>query len=183
MTDHHPASGSGDHVAYDSVHDVDHDVDHDRGAGYDEHGVLHEYDEHARIAAREHDEHDEHDYDPFDDPASHEPGRADRHSRRKGRGGRTAKRLLVFVVAIALIGAAAFAAVTVLKPVFSGFGGDTDYPGPGTAEVQVTVDPGDTGRAIANTLFAAGVVKTAKAFADAAADSQAAPPSSPASTS
>ena len=184
MTDRRdPASGSGDHVAYDSVHDVDHDVDHDRGAGYDEHGVLHEYDEHGALyeehggheygALDEHGDHLEHDYDPFDDPASHEPGRADRHSRRKGRGGRTAKRLLVFVVAIALIGAAAFAAVTVLKPVFSGFGGDTDYPGPGTAEVQVTVNPGDTGRAIANTLFAAGVVKTAKAFTDAAADNPA----------
>ena len=173
MTDRRdPASGSGDHLAFDSVHDVDHDVDHDRGAGYDEHGVLHEYDEHGALYD-EHDDHLEHDYDPFDDPASHEPGRADRHSRRKGRGGRTAKRLLVFVVAIALIGAAAFAAVTVLKPVFSGFGGDTDYPGPGTAEVQVTVNPGDTGRAIANTLFAAGVVKTAKAFTDAAADNPA----------
>ena len=94
----------------------------------------HEYDEHGALYD-EHDEHLEHGYDPFDDPASHEPRRADRHARRKGRGGRTAKRLLVFVVAIALIGAAAFAAVTVLKPVFSGFGGDTDYPGPGTAEV------------------------------------------------
>ena len=169
MTDRRdPASGSGDHVGYDSVHDVDHDP----MAGYEEHGVLHEYDEHGALYD-EHDEHLEHGYDPFDDPASHEPRRADRHPRRKGRGGRTAKRLLVFVVAIALIGAAAFAAVAVLKPVFSGFGGDTDYPGPGTTEVQVTVNPGDTGRAIANTLFAAGVVKTAKAFTDAAADNPA----------
>ena len=60
-----------------------------------------------------------------------------------------------------------------LKPALSGFGGDTDYPGPGTTEVQVTVNPGDTGRAIANTLFTAGVVKTAKAFTDAAADNPA----------
>jgi UPF0755 protein len=165
------ASGSGDHVAYDSVDDVAHDPT----AGYDEHGFLHEYDEHDEHGALydEHDEHLEHGYDPFDDPASHELRRADRHGRRQSRGGRAVKRLLVFVVAIALIGAAAFAAVTVLKPVFSGFGGDTDYPGPGTSEVQVTVNPGDSGRAIANTLFAAGVVKTAKAFTDAAADNPA----------
>ncbi len=108
-----------------------------------------------------------------DHPAPHEPRRSDRHLRKRRKTGRAAKRLLVFLVAIGLIGAAAFAAVAVLRPVFAGFGGDTDFPGPGTADVQVTVNAGDSGRAIAQTLFTAGVVKTAKAFTDAAADNPA----------
>ncbi|MEP6649696.1 MAG: endolytic transglycosylase MltG [Lapillicoccus sp.] len=152
MTDRRDhASGSGDHVVG-SVDDLrDDDLrDTDDEYGYDEHG-----------------------YDPFVEPPVRERRRSDRHIRKKKRKGRAARRLLVFIVAIVLIGAAAFAAVAVLKPVFSGFGGDTDFPGPGSGEVQVTVNPGDTGRAIAQTLFTAGVVKTAKAFTDAAADNPA----------
>jgi len=145
MTDRRdPASGTSEHVVFGSVDD-----EYPAHLEHDEYGYAHE-----------------HGYEP-------EPRRGDGHTRRGRRTGRAAKRLLVFVVAIALIGAAAFAAVAVLKPVFAGFGGDTDFPGPGGAEVQVTVNPGDTGRAIANTLFTAGVVKTAKAFTDAAADNQA----------
>ncbi len=176
MTDRRdPASGNGDHVVYGSVDDPR--AVHDPELVYsqsDEHGYLdHGYDDHGHDHG-----YDDHHYDPFDDGTAHESGghqgrRGDRHPRRKSRGGRALKRLLVFLVAIGLIGAAAFAAVTVLKPVFAGFGGDTDYPGPGTDQVHVTVNPGDTGRAIANTLFSAGVVRTAKAFTDAAADNPA----------
>jgi len=39
-----------------------------------------------------------------------------------------------------------------------------DYTGQGTGSVQVTVNPGDTGTAIGNTLLEAGVVKSVKAF-------------------
>ena len=157
MTDRRDrASGNGDHVVFDSVDDP-------RAVGYEDGYDRYEYD----------DDHDELGYDPFEEPVVHERRRSDRHLRKKRRKTRAARRLLVFVVALALIGAAAFAAVTVLRPVFAGFGGDTDYPGPGTSEVQVTVNPGDTGRAIAQTLFTAGVVKTAKAFTDAAADNPA----------
>src|SRR4029453_10427654 len=112
-------------------------------------------------------------YDPFDEPVVPERRRSDRHVRNRRRKTRAGRPLLVLLVALALIGAAAFAAVTVLRPVFAGFGGDTDYPGPGTSQVQITVNPGDTGRAIAQTLFTAGGVKTAKAFTDAAADNPA----------
>jgi UPF0755 protein len=156
MTDRREyASGNGDHVVFDSVDDPrvgGHEYGDDE-LGYDE---------------------DEHAYDPFDEPPpTRAQRRSDRHVRKRRKQGRAAKRLLVFVVAIALIGAAAFAAVTVLRPVFAGFGGDADFPGPGSGEVQVTVNPGDTGRAIAQTLFTAGVVKTAKAFTDAAGDNPA----------
>ena len=159
MTDRRDrASGSGEHAVFDSVDDP-------RAAGYDH---EYEYDDHGYAR-------DEHGYESFyeDHPVAREPRRSDRHLRKRRKANRAAKRLLVFVVAIALIGAAAFAAVAVLRPVFAGFGGDTDFPGPGTADVQVTVNPGDSGRAIAQTLFAAGVVKTAKAFTDAAADNPA----------
>jgi UPF0755 protein len=159
MTDRRDrASGNGDHVVFDSVDDP-------RAVGYEDGYDRYEYDYG--------DDHGETGYDPFDEPVVPERRRSDRHVRNKRRKTRAVRRLLVLVVALALIGAAAFAAVTVLRPVFSGFGGDTDYPGPGTSQVQVTVNPGDTGRAIAQTLFAAGVVKTAKAFTDAAADNPA----------
>jgi UPF0755 protein len=161
MTDRRDrASGNGDHVVFDAVGTrADYDHEHGYDDGYD--------DDH------DHRDHDEHGYDPFGEPATRMARRADRHARKKRKTGRAARRLLVFLVAIALIGAAAFAAVTVLRPVFAGFGGDTDYPGPGTGAVQVTVNPGDTGRAIAQTLFTAGVVKTAKAFTDAASENPA----------
>ncbi|HVD63219.1 MAG TPA: endolytic transglycosylase MltG [Lapillicoccus sp.] len=159
MTDRRDrASGNGDHVVFDSVDDP-------RAVAYDNGYDRYDYD-HV-------DGHDDPGYDPFDEPVVPERRRSDRHVQKKRRKTRAVRRLLVLVVALALIGAAAFAAVTVLRPAFSGFGGDTDYPGPGTSEVQVTVNPGDTGRAIAQTLFAAGVVRTAKAFTDAAADNPA----------
>jgi UPF0755 protein len=159
MTDRRDrASGNGDHVIFDSVDDS-------RGVGYEDGYDRYEHDYG--------DDHGESGYDPFDEPVVPERRRSDRHVRNKRRKTRAVRRLLVLLVALALIGAAAFAAVTVLRPVFSGFGGDTDYPGPGTSQVQVTVNPGDTGRAIAQTLFTAGVVKTAKAFTDAAANNPA----------
>ena len=62
-----------------------------------------------------------------------------------------------------------------LRPVVDGFLESNDYPGPGTGEVQVVVNDGDTGRAIGATLEKADVVKSAKAYLDAAAgDSRAA---------
>ena len=156
MTDRRDLASGHDHVVFGSVADDPYEHDYE----YDEHGYPD-------------DEHGYGEHHPLDAPATRMSRRADRHVRKKRKTGRAVKRLLVFVVAIALIGAAAFAAVTVLKPVFSGFGGDTDYAGPGSGDVQVTVNPGDSGRAIAQTLFTAGVVKTAKAFTDAASDNPA----------
>ena len=80
------------------------------------------------------------------------PPRADRAA-----GGR---RLGCLFVALAIVAVAAFAAYTVLRPVVDGFLESDDYPGPGTGEVQVVVNDGDTGRAIGATLQKADVVKT-----------------------
>ena len=48
------------------------------------------------------------------------------------------------------------------------FKGAADYPGPGSGEVVVKVQPGDTATRIGDTLAAAGVVRSAKAFVGAA---------------
>jgi UPF0755 protein len=92
-----------------------------------------------------------------------------RQSRHRPRRRHRGRRLLVLVVALAIVAGAGYAAASVLRPVLSGFTASNDYPGPGTGEVKVTVNDGDTGRAIAATLQKAGVVKTTKAFLDAAA--------------
>lgn len=81
--------------------------------------------------------------------------------------GRAVRRLLVLLVTVGLVAGAAVLAVTVLRPVVSGFGESGDYPGPGSGEVTITVNDGDSGRAMAATLEKAGVVKTARAFVDA----------------
>ncbi|HET7477019.1 MAG TPA: endolytic transglycosylase MltG [Dermatophilaceae bacterium] len=93
------------------------------------------------------------------------PGAAARARARRRRGGR---RLLVLLTTLAVVAVAGFVAVTYLKPLVSGIGASQDYEGEGSGSVLVTVNRGDTGRTIAQTLFAAGVVKTAKAFADRA---------------
>lgn len=88
---------------------------------------------------------------------------------------RTGRRTGCLFVALAIVAVAAFAAYTVLRPVVDGFFESDDYPGPGTGEVQVIVNEGDTGSTIGATLEKAGVVKTRGAYLDAAAgDSRAA---------
>jgi UPF0755 protein len=89
--------------------------------------------------------------------------RAARPPRRSGR------RTGCLFVALAIVAVAAFAAYTVLRPIVDGFLASDDYAGPGTGEVQIVVNDGDTGRAIGATLEKADVVKTAKAYLDAAA--------------
>ena len=92
-----------------------------------------------------------------------------RHPPKKSSSGR----LVVLLVAVLLVGGAGYAAYAALKPVLSGaFGGSTediDYPGPGTGEVAIAVEPGDTGEDIATTLRDAGVTKTRTAYLEAAA--------------
>jgi UPF0755 protein len=92
--------------------------------------------------------------------------RATRPPRRRARRGR---RLGVLVVALALVGAAAFAAYTVLRPVLDGFLESNDYPGPGSGSVTVVVNEGDYPPAMGRALAKAGVVKTREAFVEAAA--------------
>jgi UPF0755 protein len=107
---------------------------------------------------------------------AHEPeGRAARRraSRRPKR--RRGRRFIVLALALAIVGGAVFAAYTVLRPVVADLTASNDFTGPGSGAVQVTVQEGDSGRAIGTSLQKAGVVKTSKAFLEAAqADSRAA---------
>src|SRR5689334_3349998 len=92
-----------------------------------------------------------------------------------GRGGGRGKpsvfrRLVVIVLALAVIGGGVAVAYKALRPVVEGFLESNDYPGPGTGQVDVTIDEGAGGSAIAKTLAEQDVVKSAKAFIEAAND-------------
>ena len=106
--------------------------------------------------------------------------RRDTHEQRaKQRKHRRRRTIVVLVLAVTLLGGAAFVVWSIFGGLFAGVGGDSDngvsdYPGPGSGEVQVTVAAGDTGGAIGATLEEAGVVATAKAFTDAYAANPAA---------
>lgn len=82
-------------------------------------------------------------------------------SRNKGAWGKR-----VAVIATGLVAAALVAAGFLLGTTG---GAPTDYPGPGTGEVEVTVARGASLSAIAQELVDAGVVLSAQAFLDAAA--------------
>jgi UPF0755 protein len=79
--------------------------------------------------------------------------------------------VVVLLLALALVAGAGTVATLVLRPVVSSLTASKDYTGNGSGSVSVEVHGGDTGRAIGAVLEKAGVVKTAKAFSDAAADS------------
>ncbi|MDN5794168.1 MAG: endolytic transglycosylase MltG [Intrasporangium sp.] len=80
------------------------------------------------------------------------------------------RRIAVITLALAVIGGGVAVAYTYLRPVVAGMFESNDYPGPGSGEVPVVVEHGDTGAAIATTLVNAGVVKSTKAYIEAAAD-------------
>lgn len=110
-------------------------------------------------------------HDGFDDealPVTRAEVREQQRDRRRGRS-RRVRGVIVLLVTLALVAGAGWAAVTYLRPLLSFSSESGDYPGPGTGEVAITVKDGDTASAIGATLQAAGVVKTARAFAQAAA--------------
>lgn len=78
------------------------------------------------------------------------------------------RRLAVILLALVVVGGGVAIAYTYLRPVVSGFLESNDYPGPGSGQVEVKVEQGDTGAAIAKTLVEADVVKSSKAYIEAA---------------
>ncbi|KQU68473.1 hypothetical protein ASD62_00135 [Phycicoccus sp. Root563] len=114
-------------------------------------------------------------HDPHGDAAGRPVSRAQTRQQARPRRRRRGRRRGILVVALVIVALAGFAAYTVLRPVVDGFLESNDYAGPGAGEVKVVVNDGDTGRAIGTTLEKADVVKSAKAFLDAAsADSRSA---------
>jgi UPF0755 protein len=90
------------------------------------------------------------------------PRRADRHRRKRRRGRRLAPLLAILAIA-AVVGASYFMVLKI---------GDrfavADYSGTGQGFVRIQVQPGDGAEDIGATLVKAGVVKSAKAFVNAA---------------
>ena len=86
------------------------------------------------------------------------------HRRIRGR-----RRLVVMLLALGLVAGAGVAATLGLAPLVSSLTASNDYTGAGLGNVSVVVHDGDATRTIGAALEKAGVVKSAKAFADAAA--------------
>ena len=97
-----------------------------------------------------------------------ERGHYHRTGPRRRRG--SARRWLTLLVALGIFAGGAYAAKGTIEPIWAKItnGGETDYPGPGTGEVQVVIKAGQDGEAIATTLKAAGVVRTRTAYLDVA---------------
>jgi UPF0755 protein len=99
----------------------------------------------------------------YDDPraSSHDSG-----------GGRAARRLLILLAVLSVVGLGTYGAWLGLRPAIGEVSGifapPEDFPGPGSGSTTVVVQQGDTGRAIGETLTAAGVVATPEAFVAAA---------------
>lgn len=91
----------------------------------------------------------------------------ERPRRRRRKRGKVAPILAALVAVAIAVGAVLFA-----KDLFSDWKEVPDYTGSGTESVQVRVEDGDTLSDIAVALEKAGVVKSARAFTDAAADNE-----------
>ena len=101
------------------------------------------------------------------DPAHH----AAPTRRRRRKRGRRGRRFLVLFIALLVVALAALAAFQFLRPIYDSMTASNNYSGNGTGSVTVQIEPGQSGRSIGTTLEKDGVVKTASAFADAAAAS------------
>lgn len=96
-------------------------------------------------------------------PPRQQPPRRGRRNPRKGRRGRS---FLAFLLVVALLGGLGVAGWWGVNWVRSAFT-TPDYAGPGHGAVTVEVREGDSGSAIANTLFGQDVVASAAAFVEA----------------
>lgn len=87
----------------------------------------------------------------------------------RGRGGR---RVLVFLLILAVLGVGGYGAWIGLRPVIddirAAMAPAEDFAGPATGETTVTIEQGSSGRAIGQTLVDAGVVASVGAFVAAA---------------
>ena len=91
--------------------------------------------------------------------------------RRKRRRRRTWVTALILVAGLGAAGAGAWLGLRPLvSSITASFGGANDYTGSGTTPVDVRIPTGATGTKIAAILVDAGVVKSAKAYLDAADD-------------
>ena len=106
--------------------------------------------------------------DPWD-----RPSRSDRRREQVERRKRRRRRILVPLVALVVIVGLGAAALVAGRSFTGRFGSVPDFTGQGSGEALVVVKPGDTASDIAATMVAQGVVKSEKAFAEAAKDNPA----------
>lgn len=78
------------------------------------------------------------------------------------------RRVVVIILALAVVGGGVSVAYSYLRPVVEGILAPNDYAGPGSGSVRVTVEEGAGGAAIGQMLADDGVVKSSKAFIEAA---------------
>ena len=95
--------------------------------------------------------------------------RAERDRRRKVRRRRS---IIALVISLGILVGAGFVVVKYALPLLSDIGSSeqeeaVDFPGPGKGSVEVTIEKGATGEAMATMLAEAGVVKSAQVFTDA----------------
>ena len=96
------------------------------------------------------------------------PSRSDRRLQESRRRRRRRRRLVAPLLALLLVAGLGLGAFLGGRSLLSGFGTTPDFPGQGGGSVLVRVSPGDTASDIAATLVDKGVVKSEKAFANAA---------------
>jgi UPF0755 protein len=155
-----PAAGG--HVPVEHPIDELHDDDHPLFGSSDEvhHGTVHDDAVHHPVFGSGHDEHQ--------DAVHHAVGgrRQAQRARRAQRKRRRRHRLTAFLAVLVIIGVVTTSWL-LIGTVAHRFQ-VADYPGNGTGSVRIQVQPGDTADDIAATLFKAGVVKSTRAFIDAA---------------
>ena len=101
--------------------------------------------------------------DPWDRPSRSERRREEAQRRKRRR-----RRLILPLVTLVVIVALGAGALIGGRSLTSRFGSTPDYTGSGSGEALVVVKPGDTATDIATTMVSKGVVKSEKAFANAA---------------
>ncbi|SDQ46980.1 endolytic transglycosylase MltG [Quadrisphaera sp. DSM 44207] len=97
-------------------------------------------------------------------------GRRSQERRRSQRRRRRLRTLAVLLVCLLVVGGGTYLASAQLRDVVAQLTEPDDYEGAGTEAVRVQVTAGASGRTIGRVLEEAGVVKTAGAFVEAAAD-------------
>lgn len=104
----------------------------------------------------------------FDEHAERGRPRHRRSSRRSGgkKGGRSAVAFLMAFILLAVVGGGVFLGYNKIKDFFTA----ADYDGPGTGSVQVQIKPDASITEMGNVLVDADVVKSTKAFINAAND-------------
>ena len=96
-----------------------------------------------------------------------EPHRRSRRGNERRRKKRRRRSWVLVLVALLVVGGAVGASWAGLSSLVAGFNQPTDYPGPGSSEVEIVIPDGASGTAIGQVLHDKGVVLTVKGFVSA----------------